>query len=42
LLAGYSPRLVIGSNMFDYILAGAAALFLLIYLLYALLKPERF
>jgi len=28
--------------MFDMIWTGCAALFLLVYLLYALLKPERF
>jgi len=26
----------------DYIIAGAAALLMLVYLIYALLKPERF
>jgi K+-transporting ATPase KdpF subunit len=30
-----------GSNMFDYIIAGIAAVMLLMHLFYALLKPER-
>ncbi|MHB1416177.1 MAG: K(+)-transporting ATPase subunit F [Chloroflexota bacterium] len=28
--------------IFEYVLAGAAAILLLIYLVYALLRPERF
>jgi K+-transporting ATPase KdpF subunit len=28
--------------MFDFILGGAVSLFILVYLVYALLRPERF
>lgn len=28
--------------LFDYVLGGAVALFILVYLAYALLRPERF
>jgi K+-transporting ATPase KdpF subunit len=32
----------VSSIMFDFILGGAVALFILGYLVYALLRPERF
>jgi K+-transporting ATPase KdpF subunit len=43
--AGSSPRPVTAcrrTRAMDYIIAGIASLFLLGYLLYALLRPERF
>jgi K+-transporting ATPase KdpF subunit len=35
-------RPALGATIMDYIIAGIAALFLFGYLLYALLRPERF
>jgi len=43
--AGLLPRHVTGckrGHSVDYIISGITALFLLVYLLYALLRPERF
>jgi K+-transporting ATPase KdpF subunit len=44
--AGSSPRLAItskGGHLFmDYIIGGIATVFLFVYLIYALLKPEKF
>jgi K+-transporting ATPase KdpF subunit len=42
--AGRSPKRATGCNgwFMDYIIAGVASIGLFIYLLYALLKPERF
>jgi len=37
-----SMREVIGDVPMDYLIAGVAAIVLFIYLLYALLRPERF
>jgi len=34
---GFAPELIM-----DYIIGGATVLFLFVYLVYALLKPERF
>jgi K+-transporting ATPase KdpF subunit len=48
LAAGLSPRPAIACNLFakevalDYVIAGIASLFLFGYLIYALLRPERF
>ena len=35
-------REALKGSIMDYIVAGIAAVFLFIYLIYALLKPERF
>jgi K+-transporting ATPase KdpF subunit len=45
--AGFSPRLATtckekGSPSMDYIIGGITTLFLFVYLIYALLKPEKF
>jgi K+-transporting ATPase KdpF subunit len=37
-----SPRTQKGSTAMDYIIAGIASVLLFVYLIYALLKPERF
>jgi K+-transporting ATPase KdpF subunit len=42
---GARPRLrevVTGGNTMDYVIAGIASVLLFFYLIYALLKPERF
>jgi K+-transporting ATPase KdpF subunit len=43
--AGSSPRLATSfreNNVMDYIIAGIASLGLFVYLIYALLRPEKF